>query len=127
MDRRPFSSELIAHLRKHERTLLRKYGVRLRVDKITADGKSALCSIAQVRRPWFRSMRSAQELIDLAHRALMPLHQVGLSPLISGLPEQPKAAFPAVEKSDPFGIHRALRHAGLEMAHLTAPPLIIPA
>lgn len=86
--------------------------MRLRVDKITGDGKNALCSIAQVRRSWFRSTRSTGELIELAQGALMPLYQVGLSPLVSALPPKPRAAFPALEKNDPFGIHRALRHVG---------------
>ena len=114
MEPRPFTNELLYHLRKRERMLLGRYGVRLRVDKITADGKSALCSIAQVRRPWFRSARSADELIELAHDALMPLHHVGLSPLVSVLPGRPKAEFPAMDKNDPFNVHHALLHVGLE-------------
>lgn len=109
MEPRPFSSDLHSHLREHERMLSRKYGVRLRVDRITSNGKNAFCSIAHVRCPWFRSTRSAEELIDLAHTALMPLHQVGLSPLISILPRQPGTTFPAIDTSDPFGIHGALR------------------
>lgn len=110
MDGRPFNSDLLTRLRKHERMLLRRYGMRLRVDKVTSDGKSALCSIAQVRRRWFRSARSTQELIEVAHAALMPLHRVGLSPLISCLPRQPKAAFPVVDKNHPFGIQHILLH-----------------
>lgn len=116
MEQRTFSSDLLALLCQYERMLLRRYGVRLRVDKITRDGKNALCSIAQVRRTWFRSARSTGELIELAQNALMPLHQVGLSPLVSTLPRQPSATFPALDKNDPFGIHRALRHAGLNEA-----------
>jgi hypothetical protein len=115
MDVRPFTIALHAHLQKHERMLFRRYGVRLTVDKITSDGKSALCTIAQVRRPWFRSVRSVQELIELAHTALVPLHQVGLSPLITPLPMHPKIKFPTLDKNDPFGVDHALRLAWAEI------------
>jgi hypothetical protein len=103
--------------------LASRYGVRLRVDKITRDGKNALCSIAQVRRLWFRSARSTRELIELAQTALLPLYQVGLSPLVSTLSRQPRAAFPTLDKNDPFGIHRALRHAGSNEATASAASL----
>ena len=88
--------------------LLRKYGVRLRVDKITSDGKSALCSIAHVCRPWFRALRTGEELVALAHAALAPLYRVGLTPLVSSLPRQPKASFSTLDKNDPFGLGCAL-------------------
>lgn len=123
MDCRSFPGELLIHLRKHERMLSRRYGVRLRVDKITRDGKNVLCSIAQVRRPWFRSARSTGELIELAQDALMPLRQVGLSPLVSILPRQPRATFPALEQNDPFGIHRAFRYADMNEAPIPAASL----
>lgn len=123
MDPRPFTNDLLYHLRKRERLLLRRYGVRLRVDKITADGKSALCSIAQVRRPWFRPVHSADVLIELAHATLMPLHHVGLSPLVSVLPCGPKTQLPNMDKNDPFNVHRALLHAGQE-APQQFPPIV---
>jgi len=114
MDPRPFPNTLLSHLVKHERMLSRRYGVRLRVDKITGDGKNALCSIAQLRRRWFRSALSAEEMIELAHAALLPLHRIGLSPLVSALPPRARATFPAPNKNDPFGIRSAMRQADFD-------------
>ncbi len=117
MGHRTLSLDLVDNLRKHERVLLRKYGGRLRVDKITRDGKSAICSIAPVRRPWFRALRSGQELVALAHTALVPLYQIGLTPMVTALPKQPKSSFPKVDKNDPFGLRSALNDRYTEAIH----------
>jgi hypothetical protein len=92
--------------------LLRRHGVRLRVDKITADGRNAICSACQVRRPIFRSMLSSDELIAIAHTALIPLHLIGLRPLVSALSPEPKQVFAPIGKNDPFLLCHALREAG---------------
>ena len=104
MERPAFTAELLSHLSQHERRLLSKYGARLRVDKISGDRKSVLCSIALVRSPWFRSAPSATQLVNLAHTTLIPLHYIGLNPLVSALLKQSEAFFPDMMKNDPFGI-----------------------
>ena len=113
MEQQPLPDDYIVRLRANERMLLRRHGVCLRVDKITSNGKSAICSVAQVHRPFFRSACSAENLIDLAHAALVPLHLIGLSPLISPLPKAHKSRFPSIRPEDPFGIQRAMRLAAL--------------
>ncbi len=111
---RPLTADLIAHLCAQERRLLRRHGVRLRLEKITTDGQNAFCSVGQVRRPFFRSMLSVDELIALAHTALVSLHWVGLRPLISALPPGSKKTFAPTDKNDPFGFCHAIRDAGTE-------------
>ncbi len=125
MIKSPVAVDLLAYLRKQETMLLRRYGVRLRVDKITADGRNAIGSVCQVRRPFFRAALSTDELIALAHSALIPLHLVGLRPLVSALAPEPKKVFAPAEKNDPFRLCNALREAGtLEV--LQHDPAIVP-
>lgn len=117
----PDAADLLAQLCRKERSLLRRHGVRLRVDKITADGRSAICSAGQVRRGFLRSALSTEKLVSLAHAALVPLNQVGLQPFVSVLVDEPRSTFTSRKEEDPFGLRNALREAGMEEMLLPAP------
>lgn len=105
------TTELIDHLTAQERQLLRKHGVRLRVDKITSDGRYALCSSCQTKRPLFRPLLSNVALVALAHRAFVRLNIFDMQTLISVVPKGPLTPFLAVDPRDPFQLIKALSSA----------------
>jgi hypothetical protein len=96
---------------QEERRLLDRHGVRLRVDRITRDGRYALCSVCQVKRPFLRPLRSKLELVALAHSAFGKLDLFGMRTLISVVPKGPLTEFPAVDPNDPFNINALLHGA----------------
>lgn len=104
----PMTQGLIDHLGQEERWLWRRHGVRLRVDGITRDGRYALCSACQVKRPFLRPQLSNIDLVALAHRTFAKLNLFGLQTLISVVPKGPLTAFPAMDPKDPFQLHDAL-------------------
>jgi hypothetical protein len=108
LDGRTSATGLSAQLRANERRLMRRFGIRLRVDRISFDGKSVICSVAQVRRP-FLGPRSPEKLIHLAHGALVPLHMIGFLTLVSVLPRETRPAFNPLDGNDPFGLQHALQ------------------
>jgi len=110
----PAAIQLLANLQDQEPWLQHRYGVRVRVDKVTADGRNALCSACQVRHPFFLAKISAFALVALAHLVLKDLHRFGITPLISTLPARSIPPFVAIEKGDPFRLRDALRAAGKE-------------
>ncbi len=117
---------VLAHLGKMERELMRRHHIRLRVDKVTPDGHSALCSAAQVRTLFFRGDHKTFEGVEACHIALSSLHLIGLSPLIGWLPREKFGPFMKIDPKDPFQIGQALRDAGLEHFLLPAKPPITP-
>ncbi len=104
----PVLAGLIAQLGDHERRLWRRYHVRLRIDRISSDGKSALCSVAQLQTSFLSPSRPAGRLVEMAHNALIPMHLIGIVPLVSVLPEEAKPQFAPVDKEDPFGFLSAI-------------------
>ncbi len=118
----PYPRDLITHLRDAERRLLRRYCIRLRIDKITVDGRNALCSAAQVKRRFIWSAHPKERVVTLAHKAILPLHRLGLSPLISAFPLDQVHVFGPVKEDDPFEIRRALLQAGKEGLLPRGPP-----
>ncbi|MBK8500130.1 MAG: hypothetical protein IPL52_15230 [Flavobacteriales bacterium] len=99
---------LLDHLGQEERSLLRRHGVRLRVDGITRDRRYALCSACQVRRPFFKTKLTDIALVAVAHRSFAKLNLFGMQTLISVVPKGPLTAFPAMDPHDPFQLHYAL-------------------
>lgn len=110
----PMTQGLIDHLGQEERSLLRRYGVRLRVDGITLDGRYALCSACQVKRPFLRLRLSNIALVALAHRAFARLNLFGIQTLISVVPKGPLTVFPALDSRDPFRLNDALKASARE-------------
>ncbi len=106
--------DLLVHLSAAERELLRRYRVRLRVDKVTDDGRSALCSGAQVQRRFLRADHASEQMIAMCHEALSALHHIGISPLIGWLPRHVPSRFPEIDPQDPFSLRKALGAAGFE-------------
>ena len=114
---------LIDHLTEQERWLLRKHGVRLRVDKITSDGRYALCSSCQTKRSLFRPLLSDIALVALAHRAFMRLNIFELQTLISVVPKGPLTPFLAMDPKDPFQLVHALSSAKVANGSVEQPQL----
>jgi hypothetical protein len=114
--------EVLAELGKMERELLRRYHIRLRVDKVTSDGRSALCSAAQVRRRFLRTDHTSYEVVDTCHEALIPLQRIGISPLIGWLPRERSNEFMKIDPKDPFRIRWALSVMGAPQVPLPVAP-----
>jgi len=109
----PEKNMLLA-LDKAERHLLSRYGLRLQVDKVSANGRYALCTAKQVGRKMFRSAMPTEESVAVCHTALIALHIIGLEPLIDIKPHTSSAVMPALDGLDPFGLRVALSATGLE-------------
>ncbi len=107
------AEDLFASLREEERKLLRRHGLRLRVDKVTNDGLNALCSCYRARKPFLRARPQDNEIADLAHVALKDLNRFGIRPMISVVAKE-KAGVVAMDHTDPFGTRTAIGVAGLE-------------
>ncbi len=108
------TKELIARMDAVERMLLRKHGLSLRVDKISSDKRNAICSISQKAPGLFRSTLPNEVLVEKAHSALVPLHAIGLRPLVSVSQGVPLRVSALEGQHDPFGLRLALREAGME-------------
>ncbi len=106
--------ELIAELGDAEEELLRNHRIRLRVDKVTPDGRSALCSAAQVHNRFLRSEYSPEAGVRVCHHALLSMHRIGLSPLIGWIPRDIEIEFSDIAPNDPFSLRKALLAAGKE-------------
>lgn len=116
--------DLLARLGGSEKILLHKHGVRLRVDKVTLDGRNVLCSATQVQRRFLRPDHTQEAVVEFCQSALSPLYRVGLSPLIRAYPHVKGEAFGRIDANDPFGLRSALIIAGSE--GLLLPEFILP-
>jgi hypothetical protein len=117
-------SAMIVLLTKAERLLLLHHGLRLQVDRITANGRYALCTAQQVERKFLRSPLHPDLIVHRCHEALSPLYAIGSEPLIKTLPIADGKHHPAMDANDPFRLLSAWRSAGL--ASLLAPGFLIP-
>jgi hypothetical protein len=115
---------MIVLLTKAERQLLLRHGLRLSVDRITADGRYALCTAMQVERKFLRTALKPHEIVDRCHQALISLHTIGSEPLIQVLPITAALDHPTIEEEDPFQLCTALRASNLEAR--IAPDLLMP-
>ena len=64
-------------------TQCNRHNIVVRVDWINADHSVAFCSVEQLHRGLFRRDRSTNYLVWQAERALAPLKDLGITPLIS--------------------------------------------
>lgn len=106
--------DLLGKLGETEKTLMRKHGVRLRVDKVTVDGQNALCCATQVQRRFLRADYTQEAIVEYCQLALSPLYRMGLSPLIRAYPRTQGEAFEQIKADDPFRLRSALVIAGSE-------------
>lgn len=113
--------DLLASLAKAEYTLMRKQGVRLRVEKVTLDGQNALCSATQVQRRLWRADLTQEAIVELCQAALSPLYRIGLSPLIRAHSRTSVVHFEPIDMSDPFLLSSAMLVAGVERSMLPKP------
>jgi hypothetical protein len=117
--------EVLGELGKVERQLYRRYRIRLRVDKVSHDGRSALCSAAQVRRRFLRADHTSYEVVETCHEALEPLRIIGVMPLIEWLPRQKSNTFMKIDPKDPFRVLWALARTVNGQVGVPAEPAIM--
>jgi len=116
------SLDLLDQLRTAEHDLLRQHYVRLRVNKVTADGRNAMCVACQVQSRFLRQDLKAEEIVAACQAALSTLHRVGLNPLIGTVPRQTFAGLEEPDPNDPFLLRSALSAAGFGEMLLTPGP-----
>lgn len=116
--------DLMTQLHTAERHLLGRHSIRLRVDRVTADGRNAICSAAQVQYRLFRADHRSDEIASICHEALNSLYRVGLTPLIGTLQRSNNKAFGRMDPRDPFQLRKALLTAGRE--ELLLPGYLLP-
>jgi hypothetical protein len=126
MDMTPFDQylDLMTQLHGAERHLLSRHSIRLRVDRVTVDGRNAICSAAQVQYRFFRPDHRSDEIASICHESLSSLYRVGLNPLIGTLQRSTNKAFGRMDPKDPFQLRRALLTAGRE--ELLLPGYLLP-
>jgi hypothetical protein len=100
--------DLLARLALSEKALLRKHGIRLRVEKVTLDGHNALCSAMQVQRRFLRADHTQEAIVEFCQLALAPIYMVGMSPLIRAYPRNKGELFQPIDTNDPFGLRAAM-------------------
>lgn len=115
--------DLLARLALSEKVLLRKHGIRLRVEKVTLDGHNAMCSAMQVRPRCLRADHTQEAIVEFCQLALAPVYMVGMSPLIRAYPRNKGELFQPIDTNDPFGL-RAAMHTK-DMATVQEPELRI--
>ena len=114
------SVDFVRHLHQQELWLQRRYGIRLRFDKLAANGHYMLCTCSKTTRWFLRAVPPDHEIIEQAYTAVKDIHLIGLQPMISVMHDGPGHSFPLIEGNDPFQLRSALHAAGL--AHLLADP-----
>lgn len=103
----------LAQLQAKEHDLLQRHHIRLRIDKVTDNGRYALCVAGQVQSRLLRPDLRPVEIIALSEVALSTLYRLGLSPLIGTMPCMAMGALGAPDPDDPFLLRTALRTIGL--------------
>lgn len=98
-------------MRREELRLKRRSGVRVRVDKLTADKTHVLCTAWRTAPELLQSRMDDHEIVDLVHEALRPLHALGLRPLVGVTRKRSMAVVPPVVKTDPFHLLSAIKEA----------------
>ncbi len=116
--------DLVTQLHGAERRLLSRHSIRLRVDRVTIDGRNAFCSAAQVQHRFFRPDHRSDEIASICHESLNSLYRVGLNPLIGTLQRSTNKAFGRMDPNDPFQLRKALLAAGKE--ELLLPGYLLP-
>jgi len=105
------TKEQIAQMRKAELHLKRRSGLRVHVDKLTADKSHVLCTAWRTAPELFQSRMDDHEIVDLVHEALRSLHVLGLRPLVGVTRKRSMAVVPPVVKTDPFHLLAAIQVA----------------
>jgi|GEM_PF-1984407 len=98
-------------MRKAELHLKRRSGLRVHVDKLTADKSHVLCTAWRTAPELFQSRMDDHEIVDLVHEALRSLHVLGLRPLVGVTRKRSMAVVPPVVKTDPFHLLAAIQVA----------------
>lgn len=105
------TKEHIAQMRKDELRLRRRSGLRVHVDKLTADKAHVLCTAWRTAPELFQSRMDDHEIVDLVHEALRSLHVLGLRPLVGVIRKRSMAVVPPILKTDPFHLIAAIGEA----------------
>ncbi len=107
------SNELITELRALERRLKHRHGVRVVVQKMTADGVNLLCNAWRSGSPLLQRSMEEHELVALAHEAMRPLFVLGIRPLVGVVSKKSMAHVGKLDRTDPFLLQAAMDTAGI--------------
>jgi len=105
------TKQQIAQMRKDELRLKRRSGLRVHVDKLTADKTHVLCTAWRTAPELLQSRMDDHEIVDLVHEALRSLHVLGLRPLVGVTRKRSLAVVPPIVKTDPFHLMAAMQVA----------------
>lgn len=107
------TNELILKLRVEERRLKRRYGIRVAIHKISANGVNLLCNAWRTGTPLFQRQMEEHEAVALVHHAMRPLYVLGIRPLVSVVSKHSMSGIGKLEKTNPFRLRSAMDAAGI--------------
>ncbi|MBP6312130.1 MAG: hypothetical protein KA408_07675 [Flavobacteriales bacterium] len=93
---------------KRERDLWWRYGIRIKIEKITMDGSKVLCTASRTRKSILYAYMPIHEVMELSYQALSGLNRVGCSPYISAVHKKRASEFKPLDTQDPFGLCSAI-------------------
>lgn len=101
------SEEVLKELAHNERALWRKYGMRIKVDSVSADHTKLLCTASRTGWSILHANMPDHEVVEHAAGALACLRKEGVMALVSVVHKSHKPQFQRMDTRTPFGIHAA--------------------
>ena len=97
------NEDVLKELAKNERTLWRRFGIRLRVDSVSADGSKLVCTASRVRWSIIHANMPSYEVVEHASAALACLRRAGVTALVGVVPKRQQPKFKRMDPRTPFG------------------------
>ena len=117
------TTELVRVVGMKERRLWSNQGIRIRVDSITQDGRTLICTAFQARKAPLIKPIDTIALVQYAEAALYPLLTAGFTPMITAIDwmhgQELRNSIGPIDAHDPIGLISALREGGLPFPRLT--------
>lgn len=98
------NEDVLKELAKNERTLWRKFGIRLRVESVSADGSKLICTASRVRWSIIHANMPSYEVVEHASSALACLRRSGVTALVGVIPKRQHPKFKRIDPRTPFGV-----------------------
>jgi len=98
------NEDVLKELAKNERTLWRRFGIRLRVDSVSADGSKLVCTASRVRWSIIHANMPSYEVVEHASAALACLRSAGVTALVGVVPKRQQPKFKRMDPRTPFGV-----------------------
>jgi len=98
------TEEMLKELAQNERSLWRKYGIRVKVDTVSADRTKLVCSASRTRWSILRANMPAHQVVERAAAALACLRKEGVMVLVGTVNKEQKPRFQRMDVRTPFGI-----------------------